>query len=92
METPAEITGPINLGNPSEFTIGVLAQTVIDLARSRSQIVFKPLPEDDPLQRQPDIARARETLDWAPTVELKEGLALTIAYFDRLLRASGRIA
>jgi UDP-glucuronate decarboxylase len=90
MATPDSVTGPINLGNPEEYPIAVLAQTIIELCGSRSEIVRRPLPADDPLQRQPDIARARETLGWAPVVGLREGLARTIAYFDRLLRESGR--
>jgi UDP-glucuronate decarboxylase len=91
METPDEVTGPINLGNPAEYPIRVLAQTIIELANSRSRIVFKPLPSDDPLQRQPDISRARATLGWEPTVNLNDGLRRTIDYFDHLLRDSGRL-
>jgi UDP-glucuronate decarboxylase len=91
METPDDVTGPINLGNPAEYPIEVLARTIIELANSRSTIAFKPLPADDPLQRQPDIARARQVLGWEPTVGLQQGLLRTIAYFDALLRASGRI-
>ncbi len=85
METPSSVTGPINLGNPGEFTIEELAETVIDMTGSKSKITFAPLPEDDPLQRQPDIALAREKLGWEPTVHLREGLRHTISYFDRLL-------
>jgi UDP-glucuronate decarboxylase len=85
MASPAEVLGPINLGNPSEFTIAELAQKVLDLTGSRSKLVFKPLPQDDPLQRKPDIRQAREILDWRPHVELEEGLKRTIAYFDALL-------
>ena len=79
--------GPINLGNPVEFTIRQLAERVVDLTGSRSQIVFKPLPADDPMQRKPDISRAREHLDgWNPKVQLDEGLRHTIAYFEALLK------
>ena len=81
--------GPINLGNPNEFTMRQLAETVLRLTGSRSRIVFKPLPADDPMQRQPDITRARERLGgWKPTVPLDEGLKHTIAYFDALLSGS----
>ena len=80
------IAGPINLGNPNEFTIRQLAEQVIELTGSKSKIVFRPLPADDPLQRQPDISRAREHLaDWQPKVQLEEGLRHTIAFFDELL-------
>ncbi len=81
METPDEVTGPINLGNPAEFTIRELAELVIRLTSSRSQIEYRPLPADDPRQRQPDITRARATLDWQPSVPLEAGLSKTIAYF-----------
>ena len=91
MDTGDDVTGPVNLGNPEEYPIVVLAQTIIELANSRSQLVEKPLPSDDPLQRQPDIARARSALGWTPAVGLRDGLTRTIAYFDRLLRDSGRI-
>jgi UDP-glucuronate decarboxylase len=86
MATPDEVTGPVNLGNPGEFTILELAEKVIDKTGSRSRIEFLPLPENDPTQRQPDIGRAREVLEWQPTVPLDEGLVRTIAYFDELLR------
>ena len=82
--------GPINLGNAGEFTIRQLAEKVIDLTGSPSRLVFKPLPKDDPMQRQPDISRARELLDgWAPQIELAEGLQRTIQYFDELLVDDG---
>jgi len=84
MDSGDEVTGPVNLGNPGEFTIHELALKVIDLTGSRSEIVFKPLPSDDPTQRCPDISVAREKLDWEPTVGLEDGLKKTIAYFDRL--------
>ena len=85
MDTGPEVTGPINLGNPGEFTIRQLAELVIELTGSASKLVFKPLPADDPLQRQPDITLARDKLGWEPTVPLREGLVHTIAYFDQLL-------
>ena len=85
METSDDVTGPINLGNPVEFTIRQLAEQVVALTGSKSKIEFKPLPADDPKQRQPDITRARKTLDWEPKVPLEEGLKKTIIYFDDLL-------
>ena len=87
MESPAEVTGPINLGNPGEFTILELAQQVIALTGSRSQIVHRPLPEDDPKQRRPDIEQAKSVLGWTPVVALSEGLQRTIPYFERLLES-----
>jgi UDP-glucuronate decarboxylase len=87
MESGDDVTGPINLGNPHEFTMLQLAKEVIDLTGSKSRIDFLPLPQDDPKQRQPDITRARETLGWAPTIQLREGLERTIAYFERLIAA-----
>jgi len=86
METPDTVTGPINIGNPNEFTIKQLAETVIELTGAKSSLVNRPLPQDDPRQRQPDITLAKETLDWTPTIELREGLASTIAYFDNMLK------
>jgi UDP-glucuronate decarboxylase len=88
MASPAEVTGPMNLGNPGEFTIRELADLVIELTGSSSTLVFRPLPADDPVQRQPDISYARRTLGWEPTVPLREGLMRTIRYFDAQL--SGR--
>jgi UDP-glucuronate decarboxylase len=85
MESPAGVTGPINIGNTREFTILELANLVVEITGSRSEIVTKPLPGDDPRQRQPDITRARETLGWQPKVPLREGLERTIAYFRGLL-------
>jgi UDP-glucuronate decarboxylase len=82
--------GPINLGNPGEFTVRELAEQVIELTDSRSRIVRKPLPSDDPKQRRPDITVARETLGWEPKVALREGLARTIAYFERQLSLGQR--
>jgi UDP-glucuronate decarboxylase len=84
------VTGPVNLGNPTEFTIRQLAELVIDLTGSSSTIVFRPLPQDDPQQRCPDITKARELLDWKPSVPLREGLLATISYFDRVLRSNER--
>lgn len=85
MATPDDCTGPINLGNPGEFTMLELAQLVIELTGSASQICHLPLPQDDPKQRRPDITKAREQLNWGVTVQLREGLVQTIAYFERLL-------
>jgi UDP-glucuronate decarboxylase len=78
--------GPVNLGNPVEFTIRGLAETVLRMTGSKSEIVFRPLPADDPVRRQPDINKARNILDWEPKVELRDGLKETIAYFRRLLK------
>ena len=89
MDTSDDITGPINLGNPTEFTMMELADLVIELTGSRSAVDFKPLPIDDPKQRQPDITLARDTLGWAPSIPLRDGLVKTIAYFDSLLSATG---
>ena len=86
MESPDEVTGPINLGNPDEFTIAELATIVIELTGSRSTLVKKPLPSDDPKQRCPDITRARTVLKWTPTIKLQEGLVRTIGYFDQQLK------
>lgn len=88
MATADEITGPINLGNPNEFTIRELAETIIDMTGSKSELRFLPLPSDDPKQRQPDIALARSALGWEPVTPLREGLTQTISYFNNLL-ASG---
>ena len=85
MDSPDDFTGPVNTGNPKEFTIYELAEKIIELIGSKSEIVFKPLPADDPKQRQPDISLAREKLGWEPKVALEEGLKPTIEYFDRLL-------
>ena len=85
MRTGDSVTGPVNLGNPGEFTILELAEKVIDLTGSRSRIVSRPLPQDDPKQRRPDIGRARELLDWRPTVGLDEGLRRTVCDFERRL-------
>ena len=85
MDTPNEITGPVNLGNPAELSILEIAQTVLDLTGSRSRIVHRPLPQDDPKQRRPDISEADRVLGWRPTVPLREGLSRTIAYFEEML-------
>jgi UDP-glucuronate decarboxylase len=85
MATPDEVTGPINLGNPVEFSMRELAELVIELTGSRSEMTHHPLPSDDPRQRQPDITLARGTLGWEPATPLREGLSRTIAYFDTLL-------
>ncbi len=85
MDSPDDFTGPVNMGNPGEFSILELAEKVISLTGSRSEIVFRPLPSDDPKQRQPDIRLAREKLGWEPKIPLEEGLKHTIAYFKELL-------
>ena len=85
MNGPDDFVGPVNLGNPGEFSVLTLAELIIKLTDSQSKIVFKPLPEDDPLQRQPEITLAKEQLDWEPTVDLKEGLMKTIEYFRETL-------
>jgi UDP-glucuronate decarboxylase len=90
MATPDHVTGPINLGNPHEISVRGLAETILRLTGSRSRIFFRPLPQDDPMQRCPDITLAGELLNgWAPTVPLDEGLGRTIAYFDRVLAERG---
>ena len=91
METPDEVTGPVNLGNPGEFTILQLAQEVIALTESSAKIVHRPLPTDDPKQRCPDISLAQELLGWAPRVQLRDGLVKTIAYFEQLLREDAKV-
>ncbi len=88
MESPDEVTGPMNLGNPGEFTISELATKVIEMTNSKSELVYKSLPVDDPRQRRPDIGYAREAIDWQPSIPLEEGLGQTIAYFDKLLTTS----
>ena len=86
MATDDAVTGPINIGNPGEFSILELATTVLEMTGSRSRIAHKPLPENDPRQRQPDISKAKQLLSWQPRTPLKEGLARTIAYFEQLLK------
>jgi len=85
MDSPDGVTGPVNLGNPCEFTIRQLAEKIIALTASQSPLVLQPLPVDDPRQRQPDIRIAKETLHWEPSVQLEEGLRHTITYFENLL-------
>lgn len=88
MNSPDDFTGPVNLGNPSEFTILELAEKVIKLTKSRSRIIHKSLPHDDPVQRQPDIALAKKVLNWKPKKGLEDGLKKTIAYFKNLLASN----
>ncbi len=85
MNSPKDFTGPVNLGNPGEFTIRQLAELVIEMTGSKSKLTMEPLPQDDPKQRQPNISLAQERLGWTPTIPLRQGLAATIEYFDRLL-------
>jgi UDP-glucuronate decarboxylase len=85
MNTPAEVTGPMNIGNPVEFTIKQLSELIMELVGVKLRLVYKPLPSDDPKQRQPDISLAEQTLSWSPNVSLHEGLTKTIAYFEALL-------
>ncbi len=85
MNGPDDFTGPVNLGNPDEFTILELAKKIVKITNSKSKIVFKPLPQDDPMQRRPDISLAKEKLKWQPSVKLDQGLKKTIKYFDRIL-------
>ena len=84
MKSPDDFTGPVNLGNPAEFTILELAEKVIRLTRSRSKVIYKPLPSDDPIQRQPNIKLAGSKLKWKPKVKLEDGLKETIKYFRKL--------
>jgi UDP-glucuronate decarboxylase len=86
MDTEPEVSGPINLGNPVEFTIRELAELVIEMTGAKSELVFRPLPQDDPMQRKPDISRARETLGWEPSIPLRQGLVKTIEYFSEISR------
>jgi UDP-glucuronate decarboxylase len=90
MDTDADVTGPMNLGNPNEFTIKALAENVIKLTGSKSKLIYQPLPQDDPRQRQPNIGQAKKVLDWSPSVELTEGLTHSIGYFDRLLSGNAQ--
>ncbi|MEK1865266.1 MAG: NAD-dependent epimerase/dehydratase family protein, partial [Rhizobium leguminosarum] len=90
MASPSSLTGPVNLGNPGEFTIRELAEQVIGLTGSRSQIIHRPLPVDDPRQRRPDISLAMQELDWRPKIDLSSGLRQTIDYFDGLLTRPAR--
>ena len=90
MESGSDVTGPVNLGNPGEFTIRQLAELVIELTGSKSQIITEPLPPDDPKQRRPDISIAKEQLGWEPKVALREGLLKSIPYFERVLKNGAR--
>jgi UDP-glucuronate decarboxylase len=85
MATPADFSGPVNLGNPREFTILELAEMVIGMTDSRAKIIFNPLPPDDPVQRKPDIGMAQKTLGWQPKIPLEEGIEKTIAYFRKVI-------
>jgi UDP-glucuronate decarboxylase len=89
MNTADTVTGPINLGNPKEFSIRELATTIVDLTGSRSRIALRPLPPDDPRQRQPDISKAQALLSWTPHTALREGLKTTINYLEKLLSEKG---
>mgnify|MGYP006287059863 CR=1 FL=1 len=90
MGTGKDFTGPVNLGNPDEFTILELAKQVIDMTGSKSELIFEPLPENDPRQRKPDISLAQDKLGWEPTVKLEQGLKKTVEYFDQLLMSGKR--
>ena len=92
MATGPEEHGPVNIGNPAEFTIRELALLVLELTGSKARLAFRPLPSDDPRQRQPDIARAEAALGWRPQVALREGLARTIAYFDAAMRRNAPLS
>jgi UDP-glucuronate decarboxylase len=92
MNSGADVVGPINLGNPEEFTMRELADIVVEMTNSRSRIIHQPLPIDDPRQRRPDISRARQSLDWNPNVALRDGLVRTIAYFEDMLAEQTRAA
>ena len=88
MNSRIEFTGPVNIGNPDEFSILELAEKVIDMTNSKSKIIYNSLPEDDPRQRQPLIDLAKKELDWGPRIKLEEGLVKTISYFDKLLKGN----
>lgn len=85
MNTDESVIGPINIGNPNEFTMNELAHLVIELTGTKSSIIYKPLPSDDPMQRQPNIEKAKKLLNWEPKIQLKEGLMKTISYFDQII-------
>jgi UDP-glucuronate decarboxylase len=92
MRTDNDFTSPVNLGNQNEFTMLQLAETILDLTNSSSKLIFKPLPQDDPKQRQPDISLAKKHLDsWEPKIQLKEGLSKTIRYFESELQMIQKI-
>ena len=86
MNNEEDFIGPVNLGNPSERSILDFAKLIIEMTNSKSKIIYKPLPSDDPIQRKPDISLAKEKLDWEPKVDIKEGIAKTIEYFDKKLK------
>jgi len=88
MSTPLEVTGPINIGNPGEFTIRELAELVIEITATKSKLICQPLPSDDPKQRKPNISKAKEFLGWEPKIQLRQGLEKTVGYFDKLLSES----
>ena len=88
MNAHDDVTGPVNLGNPTQLTMLELAERVLHITGSRSKLVFEPLPENDPAQRQPDISTAKRLLDWQPTVSLDEGLRQTITWFESQMRLS----
>jgi UDP-glucuronate decarboxylase len=88
MESDVSITGPINLGNPGEFTVRELADMIVSKIPTTSAMEFRPLPQDDPIRRQPDVTRAKDQLGWAPTIPLDQGLDRTIAYFRELAKAN----
>ncbi len=90
MATGDDFTGPVNIGNPGEFTILELAQKIIEITGSKSKIVYEPLPSDDPMQRKPDITLAKSKLDWEPKIKLEDGLVKTIEYFDNLLKKEAK--
>ena len=85
MDSSPHITGPINIGNPGEFTIKELAEIILDMTGSKSKIVYKPLPVDDPIQRRPDISKAKIELGWEPSIDLQTGLEKTIEYFKQII-------
>jgi len=90
MKTSDDFTGPVNIGNPDEFTIRKLAEIIVELTGSKSKLIEKPLPSDDPTQRCPDITLAKQTIDWEPTIKLEEGLKKTIHYFEGLLKSTAK--
>ena len=85
MDLEPGATGPINIGNPNEFTIRGLAEAVVKLTKSKSELIYAPLPKDDPKQRQPDISNTKVLLDWEPHIQLEEGLKKTISYFENIV-------
>ena len=89
MASPADVTGPLNLGNPEEYSMLQLASVIIDLTGSKSKIVHRPIPQDDPRQRRPDISKAQEFLGWSPSCKLRDGMQWTIGYFEDLLKDAG---